>query len=944
MIDYKAIEKKWQKEWDDNKVFEGEPNEKESYLVTAAFPYVNTALHIGHLKTYGIADILARYKRMRGYNVLFPMGMHATGTPILGFSKRIKNDDKELIDELKMFHITDEEIKKMVDPNYIVEYFVKQVERDMRTAGLSIDWRRKFISIEPFFSKFVEWQFSIFASKNLLTQGKHPVGWCPNEGNPVGAHDTKHDVDPEIERETVIKFKVVGEEASFACSTYRPETIYGATNVFVNEKAEYVKCNINGEAYYIAKDAANILSYQMKIDIIESINGSELLKKKCINPVTNEELPVLPGFFVKEGIGTGVVMSVPGHAPFDYAALERLKSSGYNMPEMQIRKLIDVNIGRSLSDVSAGEVKPIHPELPALAYLEILHTNVNAIDDMLEFATKLQYREESHWGKILIKGYEGMSEPEAREKIKSELIANGKAFEIYVLGNAPVTCRCGANVVVKVVDNQWFLNYGDKSWKALAKEALSGINIIPEKEKNAFNIAIDWLDMRAVARAQGLGTRLPQDKNYIIESLSDSTIYPAFYTIAHLIRKVNTDSLKPEFFEFVFRGNGDAEQIAKNTGIDYEVVKKCRESFTYWYRYTSRHSGSDLIYNHLTMYIFNHALIFDKAYWPKQIISNGMLLSEGEKMSKSLGNIVPLQDGQEKYGIDPLRLQINGGADVPSDTNFDETEIKGIQERLEYVYNIVGRLNGMESGELKHIDYWLYSKLNRKVESATQSMDKLDIRDSVTEIFYNSVLELRRYFDRGGSNGIVVKEFLQDFALMLQPFAPHIAEEYWHMLGNDTFASLEKWPEVQNDMINEKIETSENTVEEFIEDAKNAILLIGRKNNKKPSLMRIIIASDWKRDITNKLAKTKNPGEILEDAKESSNKEQITKYVAKLAKQMNSLSSIDITQKEELEAFTEAAAYIKAKTNVNVVVEREEESKSLRAQNAMPLKPSIDLS
>jgi leucyl-tRNA synthetase len=944
MIDYKAIEKKWQKEWDDNKVFEGEPNEKESYLVTAAFPYVNTALHIGHLKTYGIADILARYKRMRGYNVLFPMGMHATGTPILGFSKRIKNDDKELIDELKMFHITDEEIKKMVDPNYIVEYFVKQVERDMRTAGLSIDWRRKFISIEPFFSKFVEWQFSIFASKNLLTQGKHPVGWCPNEGNPVGAHDTKHDVDPEIERETVIKFKVVGEEASFACSTYRPETIYGATNVFVNEKAEYVKCNINGEAYYIAKDAANILSYQMKIDIIESINGSELLKKKCINPVTNEELPVLPGFFVKEGIGTGVVMSVPGHAPFDYAALERLKSSGYNMPEMQIRKLIDVNIGRSLSDVSAGEVKPIHPELPALAYLEILHTNVNAIDDMLEFATKLQYREESHWGKILIKGYEGMSEPEAREKIKSELIANGKAFEIYVLGNAPVTCRCGANVVVKVVDNQWFLNYGDKSWKALAKEALSGINIIPEKEKNAFNIAIDWLDMRAVARAQGLGTRLPQDKNYIIESLSDSTIYPAFYTIAHLIRKVNTDSLKPEFFEFVFRGNGDAEQIAKNTGIDYEVVKKCRESFTYWYRYTSRHSGSDLIYNHLTMYIFNHALIFDKAYWPKQIISNGMLLSEGEKMSKSLGNIVPLQDGQEKYGIDPLRLQINGGADVPSDTNFDETEIKGIQERLEYVYNIVGRLNGMESGELKHIDYWLYSKLNRKVESATQSMDKLDIRDSVTEIFYNSVLELRRYFDRGGSNGIVVKEFLQDFALMLQPFAPHIAEEYWHMLGNDTFASLEKWPEVQNDMINEKIETSENTVEEFIEDAKNAILLIGRKNNKKPSLMRIIIASDWKRDITNKLAKTKNPGEILEDAKESSNKEQIAKYVAKLAKQMNSLSSIDITQKEELEAFTEAAAYIKAKTNVNVVVEREEESKSLRAQNAMPLKPSIDLS
>jgi len=174
-----------------------------------------------------------------------------------------------------------------------------------------------------------------------------------------------------------------------------------------------------------------------------------------------------------------LLCSVPSHVPFDYAALERLKASGYPMPEIKPKKLIDVEIGRSLVDVGVGEAKPIHIDLPALAYLEILHTNVNAIDDMLEFATKLESREESHWGKMIVPGYEGMSEPEAREKVKNELIAKGSAFELSILSNAPVYCRCGAKIVVKIVEDQWFLNYGDEHWKAIAKEAFSKITIVP---------------------------------------------------------------------------------------------------------------------------------------------------------------------------------------------------------------------------------------------------------------------------------------------------------------------------------------------------------------------------------------------------------------------------------------------------------------------------------
>ena len=116
-LDYKAIEAKWQKAWADAKVFEVRAGRQRSLLVTAAFPYVNAPQHIGHLRTYGTADAYARYKRMRGFNVLYPMGFHATGTPVLAFAKRIANNDKELIDELKMFHVPDEEIKKMTDPS-----------------------------------------------------------------------------------------------------------------------------------------------------------------------------------------------------------------------------------------------------------------------------------------------------------------------------------------------------------------------------------------------------------------------------------------------------------------------------------------------------------------------------------------------------------------------------------------------------------------------------------------------------------------------------------------------------------------------------------------------------------------------------------------------------------------------------------------------------------
>ena len=184
MIDYNAIERKWQKAWADAKVFEPEPSDKKPILITAPFPYVNSPQHIGHLRTYATTDTYARYMRMRDFSVLYPMGFHFSGTPILGMAKRIANNESEIINDFKdIYMVPEADIAMMKDPLYLAQYFTKEIEEGMKEAGYSIDWRRKLTSIEPMFSKMVEWQFSKLKEKGFLTQGTHPVGWCTNDGN-----------------------------------------------------------------------------------------------------------------------------------------------------------------------------------------------------------------------------------------------------------------------------------------------------------------------------------------------------------------------------------------------------------------------------------------------------------------------------------------------------------------------------------------------------------------------------------------------------------------------------------------------------------------------------------------------------------------------------------------------------------------------------------------
>ncbi|MDE1860127.1 MAG: leucine--tRNA ligase [Candidatus Micrarchaeota archaeon] len=943
MINYKEIETKWQARWSSARIFEGEISDKPAYMVTAAWPYTNAPQHVGHLRTFGTTDVLARYMRMKGYNTLYPMAFHATGTPILAFAKRLKNNDQDLISELHMFHVPDDEIQKMTDPMYIASYFIDEIEKGMKKAGYSIDWRRKFVSVEPLFSKFVEWQFGILNEKGYIVKGKHPVGWCPNENNAVGMHDTKHDVEPEIDKETAIKFKIDGEDAYLLCTTYRPETIFGVTNVFVNSDVVYALCKVNDEPipYYMSKATSQMLSYQLKIERISEVKGADLLQRMCLNPINGAKIPVLPGFFVKEDIGTGIVMSVPAHAPFDYVALEKLRSSGYSMPEIKPVKVLEVK------KAGAAAEEP-YVDMPALAYINLFSKGEKELDAALEEATKAEYKDESHFGVMIVEGYKGMGEMQAREKITADMVKACSAFEIYVIVNNPVFCRCGYRVTVKLVDNQWFINYGDHAWKDRAREAFMSMTILPEKSRKAFESAIDWIDLRATERAQGLGTKFPLNEDHIIESLSDSTIYMSFYTISYLVRSIPIENLKPAFFDYVFLKKGNIDEVSKATGISYETIKRCRESFSYWYPNTSRHSGPDLIFNHLTMYIFNHVAVFHKEYWPKQIVVNGSVLSEGEKMSKSLGNIVPLMDGMEKYGADPLRFVVVAGADLFSDSEFSAEAVRGVDERLEYLYDLARRIDEFESGELKHIDYWLYSKLNRKIRAVTQSIDKLELRGVSTLALYDSIIELKRYLARGGGNGLALRDYVTNVTMLLAPIVPHFSEELWEMLGNGPFVATERWPSADESMISDKIESEEELLDSVIGDSKQVLDLLRKKTGKEPAELVLIVADNWKTMLNNRLAREKNTGKVIKELNledemfKGVDKDRVMKYVNQLLRKRNTLRIISTDQEEEFRLLNESKLYIESVLRCRPVIEKEGSAKSQRAALAMPQRPAID--
>lgn len=812
-----GIESKWRKKWQEEKDFESDPSSAEKKFITVAYPYPNSPQHIGHGRTYTLADVHARYFRMKGYNVLFPMGFHYTGTPILGMAKRVEAGDKEIIDGLKnIYKVPDEDIKSFVEPIKIADYFHQEIKSGMVEMGYSIDWRREFTTIDPAYQKFIEWQVNTLREKNLIIQGSHPVGWCPRDQNPVSQHDTLGDVEPDFTEYILIKFKL--GDYVIPTATLRPETLFGVTNLWINPKTIYKKVTVDGEKWIISEECAHKLEYlDRKITYEGEVSGSELVQKQVTVPHRNQSIPILEANFVKSNTGTGMVMSVPAHAPFDYQALKDLKKSGHEL---------------------ASKIEPIsiiqtegYGEFSAAEAAERLQIK-NQDDPRLEDATTEIYGKEFYGGilKPNTGQFAGKKVSESKDAIK-EWLAEQKFSDVLLeLTNAPVRCRCGAECVVKILTNQWFLNYADKAWKEKATRCFDNMSILPQEIRHEFNYVIGWLRERACARQHGLGTKLPWDNDWIVESLSDSVIYMAYYTIAKFVndKLISAENLSKEFFDYVFLGKGDLNSVSNKTNISKDVVEKIQREFSYFYPVDARHSGRDLVPNHLTFFVLNHVAIFPERDWPRQIVVNGSVLMEGKKMSKSMGNIIPLRQAIRDYGADPIRLAIIISAELLQDADFNMESVTGIKNKLESLLDECSRLKPEKIENLQPEDKWILSKLQIMVSKVSASIEKMRLREALHEILFAFEGNLQWYIKRAKAKGRedyfgILHDIDSKRIPMLSPFAPHIAEEMWEKLGNSGLVSKTSWPEVSADVIDAMAITSEDLLKSIMDDISNII-------------------------------------------------------------------------------------------------------------------------
>ncbi|MDE1832559.1 MAG: leucine--tRNA ligase, partial [Thaumarchaeota archaeon] len=770
---------------------------------------------------------------------------------------RVQDNDMKLLETFRtLYKVPDDKIREFTEPVKIADYFHQEIKTGMIEMGYSIDWRREFTTIDPVYNKFIEWQFRKLKEKNLIIQGTHPVGWCPKDQNPVSQHDTQGDVEPSFTEYTIIKFRY--DKYIIPTATLRPETIFGVTNIWINPEFVYEITQVNDEQWIVTSECARKLEFHNKtITRLGKISGKELVGKQVRVPERDDQVLMLPASFVKSGNGTGIVMSVPAHAPFDYQALEDLKKE-----IMQYPNISGIQNVKAISIIETEGYSQI-PALDVITKFQIENQN----SSKLEEATKEIYSKEFYGGRLKQNTgrFANKTVVDAKDEVKKWLLQEKNADILYELNEIPIRCRCGTECVVKILSNQWFLNYSDPEWKTKVHAWINEMKILPEEIRNEFNNVVDWLRERACARQHGLGTKLPWDKNWIIESLSDSVIYMAYYTIAKYVnnKEIVPENVSDTFFDYIFLSKGRLEDISSQCKIAPDLLERIKKEFQYFYPVNARHSGRDLVPNHLTFFIFNHIAIFPREYWPEEIVVNGSVLMDGKKMSKSEGNIIPLRDAIRNHGADSIRLTILISAELLQDADFNQDAVKGIKNKLESMLEECSRYRASHNVKLEQEDKWIKSKTEQLILKTTSSIQKMRLREALHFILYDFESDLQWYIKRALAKkrdnfaGILHDIFSTRIAMM-SPFAPYASEEMWSRLGNTGIVSKSAWPTYHEDVIDLGSIQSENLLKNTVDDIKNIIKVTKIIPNK----ITIYTSAQWKIKAYQKILSSVVAGEV----------------------------------------------------------------------------------
>jgi len=958
MYNPQEIEKKWQDKWEETKIFEANPDKKiEKIFITSPYPYASGPTHIGHGRSFVNGDIFARYYRAKGYNVLYPMAFHITGTPVLAISSSIERGDQIQITRMKEYVLlhtkdqkrVDEIVDSFVDPWNIVKYFSNTIKMDFKSIGMSLDWRREFTTGDKIYNKFIEWQYYHLNEKGYIEKGEYPILYCPRDDNAVGEDDIASGDELDLNINEFICIKFPFEDGFLIASTLRPETIYGITNIWIKPNGDYIKANINGEIWFISEEATHLLENQNKeIKVLDNFKGSKIVGKKARDVYGIKEIPILPGDFVDTATATGVVYSVPAHAPYDYIALIDLQKDTELTEEFNL----DKRETELIYPIQIIELKGFK-DFPAKIYCEKYNVDSQKDKEELDLATSENYKNEFYNGFLNDKcgKYQGMKVSDAAKQVSEDLIKENRADKLFIPVTKNLRCKCGANIIVSILKDQWFLNFNAGDWKKNAFECLNNMKIIPNKYRLNFENIFKWLEKRPCARKRGLGTQLPFNNEWIIESLSDSTIYMAFYTISHKIieYQIKPEQLIPDFFDFVLLKKRDVTTLSKKINIEEKILKEMQEEFQYWYPVDHRHTAIMHISNHLSFYIFHHVAIFPEKHWPKIISLIEPVNVEGQKMGKSKGNVVPLADIKKKYSADLFRFYISHGADFGVYMDFRQKEIETVKNHIFKFYTFISdkieqsKKIDAKFGTIKSkYSRVILSKIIKRFIEAQKALEEYNIRRYLQTSFYeifNLVQEFYRDTDNIDDFLIVFKLVYEDWLKMLSLTLPHICEELWEFSGNIGLISKVIWGDFNKHYINNNLELEFDYISNVIEDIFSIKKII---KSLKSGEINLYTAPRWKYKTSDLIISKKGNfndimSEIKKDSKLISNKELVPFINSQLRDRIWEKQWLQV---EEVELLNHYKSYIEKRVNSLIVINSDFDPKQ-RSTRAKPFKPAL---
>jgi leucyl-tRNA synthetase len=746
----REIEPKWQKYWEENNFYKtADDRHGKKYYVLEMFPYPSGHLHMGHMRVYSIGDVLVRFLRMRGYNVLHPMGWDAFGLPAENAA-----------------------IERQVHPAKWTYDNIEAMKKQLKALGISYDWDREVATCSPDYYKWTQWLFLLFYKRGLAYKKKAAVNWCPQCATVLaneqvedggcwrcGSEVTVKDLDQWFLRITdyaerlledlqllsgwpervitmqenwigksegaEIRFPVQGSDKEIAVFTTRPDTLFGVTYMVLAAEHPLVEELTAG-----TEQEAAVRAFVEKTRKLTEISRTSTETEKegiftgayCINPVNGEAVPILVGNYVLMGYGTGAVMGVPAHDQRDFEFARK-----YNLPVRTV--------------ISPDGSEPAGIELNGAYEDEGVLVNSGRFNGLPSEEAKeaiIAYLEENNWGKRQV-----------TYRLRDWLISRQRYWGTPI---PIIYCdRCGTVPVPEedlpvLLPEDIELQPGGKS--PLARHESFFRTVCPvcvgsaRRETDTMDTFIDssWYFMRY---ADAKNEKAPFDKEKCDAWMPvDQYIGGIEHAILHL--------LYARFFT----------KVLHDAGLTSAV-----EPFT-------------------------------------RLLAQGMVNKDGAKMSKSKGNVVSPDEIIEKYGADTGRLFILFASPPEKDLDWSDRGVEGCFRFLKRVWRLVDRyactVSAAGGGAPPSEDEkTLRQAFHSALKKVTVDIEERFNFNTAISAIMEAVNAAYRYTRKKGENvhAGTMAEILPMLVLMLAPFAPHLGEEMWQRLGQKESVHLQPWPE-----------------------------------------------------------------------------------------------------------------------------------------------------